>query len=109
MSKTKTQNPPKTAAPDKAMLGLKNSLFSTESKICLGLLLLLLFIVATIRSKFSSIPFERDEGIYGYIGKLILEGKTPYKDFYEQKFPGLFYFYGTMVWLFGDTVEGLHK
>ena len=55
------------------------------------------------------IPFERDEGIYVYYGKLLLEGKIPYKDFYEQKFPGLFYFYGFMVAIFGDTVEGLHK
>jgi hypothetical protein len=82
--------------------------FSTEQKICLGLLFLLLALVASIRSKFSMIPFERDEGIYGYIGTLVLEGKIPYKDFYEQKFPGLFYFYGLMVGLFGDTIKGMH-
>ena len=64
--------------------------------------------VALIRSKFFNIPFERDEGAYGYYGKLLLEGKIPYKDFYEQKFPGIFYFYAFMVGVFGDTVKSIH-
>lgn len=87
---------------------IDTSRFSLEDKICFGVLLLLLYIVVTIRTKFNLIPFERDEGIYGYIGKLLLEGKIPYQDFQEQKFPGLFYFYGFMVAVFGDTVKGLH-
>lgn len=87
---------------------IKNYNFSTEEKISLGLLLLLILTVYIVRSNFLLIPFERDEGIYGYYGKLLLEGKIPYKDFYEQKFPGLFYFYGFMVSMFGDTVKGLH-
>jgi hypothetical protein len=82
---------------------------SQEDKIGLGLLLLLIFLDHTIRSKFSGIGFERDEGAYSYYGKLLLEGKIPYKDFYEQKFPGLFYFYAFIVSMFGDTVEGMHK
>lgn len=81
---------------------------SQEEKIGLILLVCLMAVVWVIRSKFLSIPFERDEGAYGYYGKLLLEGKIPYKDFYEQKFPGIFYFYGFMVGVFGDTVEGLH-
>lgn len=82
---------------------------SSEDKIGLALLLLLAFITITIRSKFSGISFERDEGAYSYYGKLLLEGKIPYKDFYEQKFPGMFYFYAFIVNFFGDTVEGMHK
>jgi hypothetical protein len=82
---------------------------SQEDKIGLALLLLLVFITYTIRSKFSGIPFERDEGAYSYYGKLLLEGKIPYKDFYEQKFPGMFYFFAMIVSLFGDTVQGMHK
>jgi hypothetical protein len=108
MSKSKIQNANKAVVAENKTSGLLKQFFSTESKVGLALLVILLLTVAAIRSKFALIPFERDEGIYGYIGKLILEGKTPYKDFYEQKFPGLFYFYGTMVWLFGDTVKGLH-
>ncbi len=82
---------------------------SLEDKIAYLLLLVLIFLIYTIRSKFASIPFERDEGIYSYMGKLLNEGKIPYKDFYEFKFPGIFYMYAFFVGLFGDTVEGMHK
>ena len=47
---------------------------SQEDKIGLGILLLLVFITYSIRSKFYGIPFERDEGAYSYYGKLLLEG-----------------------------------
>jgi hypothetical protein len=79
-----------------------------EEKISLALLICLLIFVYIIRSKFSTIPFERDEGIYSYFGKLVLEGKTPYLDFYEVKFPGIFYFYAFIVSVFGDTVKAMH-
>jgi len=92
----------------KIKLGSKEFTASNEDIICGFLLLLLVFIVHSIRSNFLMIPFERDEGIYSYFGKLVLEGKTPYIDFYEVKFPGLFYFYGLIVGIFGDTVKGMH-
>lgn len=79
-----------------------------EDKISYSILLGVIFLVVLIRSNFLNIPFERDEGAYGYYGKLLLEGKIPYKDFYEQKFPGIFYFYGMMVGIFGETVKGMH-
>jgi hypothetical protein len=82
---------------------------SQEDKIGLGLLSLLVLLDISIRSNFLGIGFERDEGAYSYYGKLLMEGKIPYKDFYEQKFPGIFYFYAAIVSLFGDTVEGMHK
>lgn len=112
MSKSKTIEKQSEAAvlkPNKGFLdSIKNYKFTTEEKISLGLLFLLICVIYIIRSKFLLIPFERDEGIYGYYGKLLLEGGIPYKDFYEQKFPGLFYFYSFMVSMFGDTVKGLH-
>lgn len=73
---------------------------SQEDKIGLGILLILVFITYSIRSKFYGIPFERDEGAYSYYGKLLLEGGIPYKDFYEQKFPGMFYFFAFIVKFF---------
>jgi hypothetical protein len=84
------------------------SSFSAEEKISLGLLICIILMVILIRSNFLSIPFERDEGAYSYYGKLLLHGKIPYKEFYEQKFPGIFYFYAFMVSIFGDTVRGMH-
>ncbi len=89
-------------------IGSRSIVVSNEDLICTGLLLLLMYIIYSIRSNFLLIPFERDEGIYSYFGNLILDGKTPYKDFYEVKFPGLFYFFATIVAIFGDTVKGMH-
>lgn len=83
--------------------------FSWEEKICFVLLWLLVWLLYAVRSSFFDMPFERDEGAYTYYGKLLLEGKVPYKDFYEQKFPGIFYFYAMMISLFGDTVRELHR
>ncbi len=103
MNKIKTQpdNSPKT-----------NSVFftslSTEEKFAYAGLAVIVLLIFLIRSKFLLIPFERDEGAYSYYGKLLLEGKTPYVDFYEQKFPGVFYFYAFVVMLFGETVKDLH-
>ncbi|MEI6021768.1 MAG: glycosyltransferase family 39 protein, partial [Bacteroidota bacterium] len=82
--------------------------FNQEEKVAYGILACLILLVILIRSKFYNIPFERDEGAYSYYGKLLLEGKIPYKDFYEQKFPGIFYFFATIVAIFGDTVKGMH-
>ncbi|MBS1646179.1 MAG: glycosyltransferase family 39 protein [Bacteroidetes bacterium] len=105
MSKHKNQAKTKQAT---ATLENNNNSFISDEKLCLGLLVLLLLLVAYIRSKFVQMPFERDEGAYSLYGKMLLEGKTPYRDFYEQKFPGIFYFYALVVALFGDTVKGMH-
>ncbi|HWY12165.1 MAG TPA: glycosyltransferase family 39 protein [Bacteroidia bacterium] len=89
-------------------IGNKTFTFTQEEKISYILLALLLFLVVFIRVNFLNIPYERDEGGYSYYGKLLLEGKIPYKDFYEQKLPGIFYFYAFMVSIFGSTVKGMH-
>lgn len=89
-------------------VGSKTFVVKREDAICTALLLVLLLVVHSIRSKFLLIPFERDEGIYTYFGQLVLEGKTPYVDFIEAKFPGIFYFYGLMVKLFGYGVKEMH-
>ena len=110
MSKSKTTPLSKPATQAKAIpnSSTSNKSWFTEDNICLMLLLLVIGMVFIIRSKFSGIPFERDEGAYSYYGKMLLEGKIPYKDFYEQKFPGLFYFFGFMVSVFGSSVKELH-
>lgn len=108
MNKVKTtQSQSKPIAEEPSKSSSKHA-FISEEIIYLFLLLLLIGIVYIIRSKFFDIPFERDEGAYTYYGKMLLEGKIPYKDFYEQKFPGIFYFYSFMVYVFGDTVRQLH-
>lgn len=113
MAKTKVAEKKAIVVPAKKdtkefKIGSKSFVVKNEDLICTALLLVLVFIIHTIRTNFAGIPFERDEGIYSYFGKLVLEGKVPYKDFYEVKFPGLFYFYAMIVGLFGDTVQGMH-
>ncbi|MDX2172132.1 MAG: glycosyltransferase family 39 protein [Bacteroidota bacterium] len=113
MAKTVTVNKPQTTpnllnSNSSFKIAGRTFTYTPEEKICTILLAILILLVYTIRSKFALIPFERDEGIYSYFGTLVLEGKTPYKDFYEIKFPGLFYFYGLIIALFGDTVKGMH-
>ncbi len=86
----------------------KSFTLTPEEKVCSVLLAILIVLIYTIRSKFLFMPFERDEGIYSYFGTMVLDGKIPYKDFYEFKFPGLFYFFALIVKLFGATIKGMH-
>lgn len=94
---------------DSQYLIIGNRKFKKEDVIFAGILLVLLWIFFSFRMNLTGIGFERDEGAYSYYGKLLLDGKTPYKDFYEQKFPGIFVFYAMMIKLFGYSVEALHK
>jgi hypothetical protein len=84
---------------------------STSEKILPGLLFWSAASVALIallsRIFLSAIPMTRDEGAYGYLGKLAVKGFTPYVDFYEMKPPLLFYLYGLGGSLFGFTDSGL--
>lgn len=71
------------------------------------LLVLIVLLLIFLRSRFLGIAMERDEGIYTYIGHLILQGKTPYVDFYETRFPGIFYMYAALIAVFGYSIEGV--
>ena len=71
-------------------------------------LMVILVMTALIRLNFLDYPFERDEGLYAYFASLILEGKTPLKDFYDTKPMGLFYMYAVIIAIFGKSVQGLH-
>jgi hypothetical protein len=86
---------------DKRLLGL--------GAVELIVVTLLVCSVVWIRSQYIGVALERDEGSYAYYGKLILEGKVPYRDFSETKLPGLYYFYAIMVWIFGFTHTGLQQ
>lgn len=106
MSKTKTTTKEE-VTPTKESTFI--SRLTTDEKIGYACLLLTIIMVYIVRSNFLTISFERDEGAYSYYGKMLLDGKIPYKDFYEQKFPGVFYFYAFIVFIFGSTVAELHS
>lgn len=101
--------PPVSAPKSKAAVDRTPSKPFTDSDLFyLFLLALVVGVYAYFRSKFLSIPLERDEGTYAYMGQLLLDGKRPYLDFYEMKPPALYYSYALLVGLVGTTVEGLH-
>ena len=74
----------------------------------IGIAAVFVAIIQVARLNLASLPFERDEGSYSYMGQLLLEGKKPYSYFYEMKLPGIFYCYAAIVALFGKTLEGVH-
>ncbi len=87
--------------PEKAT-GKDNSVFYF-----LGLAAVLILIVV-IRFNYLEIPFERDEGVYAYGGRIILNGAVPFKDLGSQRLPGVFYCYAAIIALFGYTLKSLH-
>ena len=71
-------------------------------------LLVVLIFVFFIRLHFLSVPLERDEGEYAYMGQLMLKGIPPYESAYNMKFPGTYAIYAIIMFLFGQTVQGIH-
>jgi hypothetical protein len=72
-----------------------------------GLALIILFTVF-VRFRLLEIPLERDEGSFAYMGQLILHGIPPYLLSYSLKLPGIFATYALIMFLFGQTISGIH-
>jgi hypothetical protein len=72
--------------------------------------LLALSIVLTVfvRLRLLSVPLERDEGEFAYVGQLMLQGIPPYKLAFNIKLPGTYAAYAAMMGLFGQTTAGIH-
>jgi hypothetical protein len=71
-------------------------------------LLVILVIAICLRLATAPIPLERDEGEYAYIGWRWLEGAVPYLDSFNQKTPGSFAVYATVLRWFGSSPTALH-
>jgi hypothetical protein len=65
-------------------------------------------LIGIVRVRLLSIPLERDEGEYAYMGQLMLQGVPPYKLAYSMKFPGAYIAYALIMGLFGQTVQAIH-
>jgi hypothetical protein len=72
-----------------------------------GLVLVLLAAVA-LRVGLLSVPFERDEGEYAYMGQLMLDGIPPYGSAYSLKLPGIHMAYAVIMGVFGQSVVAVH-
>ena len=61
-----------------------------------------------LRLPYLSVPFERDEGGYGYIAQRTLLGELPYRDAYDQKPPLVFVPYMLAFATLGRTPLDVH-
>ncbi len=52
-------------------------------------------------------PMGQDQGIYAWVGDVIIQGGMPYRDAFEMKGPASHYSYAATQWLFGRTVWGV--
>lgn len=73
--------------------------------IALGVLLLSQIV---FRSNLLSVPLERDEGEYAYMGQLVLQGVTPFQEAANMKLPGTSLMYALFMSLFGQSAWGVH-
>ena len=71
-------------------------------------LAVVLLATTAIRLHLLAVPFERDEGEYTYIGRLLLEGGLPYRDAYSMKLPGTSAMYALILAVFGGSPAGVH-
>lgn len=94
------------AKPKKNVPGIPTPSWMERIPVIMTLSILSIFFY--IRYLFRNIPIERDEGSYAYMGHLLLNGGTPYVDFYEMKPPGLFYSYAILSGLSGGNVAWMH-
>src|SRR5437667_10253352 len=61
-----------------------------RTKASAGLIIALCIAVAVVsRMSFLAQPFSGDSGIYIYMGKVLAEGGSLYRDFFETKFPSV--------------------
>ncbi|MEO6131698.1 MAG: glycosyltransferase family 39 protein, partial [Saprospiraceae bacterium] len=65
-------------------------------------------IVLHARIQLVSIPMERDEAGFAYIGHWLLKGRSLYVDMVDNKLPGLYILYGFFTSLFGYNATGVH-
>ncbi len=69
---------------------------------------LVLIVVASVRIRLFTLPLERDEGEFAYMGQLLLKGIPPFTDAYTMKLPGVSIAYAFFMLLFGQTPTGIH-
>jgi len=79
-----------------------------DAKVRLAWIALAVLGFLLLRIPFASLPLDRDEGEYAYIGWRLLEGEVPYRDAFDQKPPGIFAAYAVAFALGGRSAEAVH-
>ncbi len=75
---------------------------------CWLVLLLIIICSAVIRVRLASLPLERDEGEYAYIGQQMLRGVPPFESAYSMKLLGIDAVYAIILAVFGQTQTAIH-
>ncbi len=65
-------------------------------------------LVLYIRVTMLGLPFERDEGEFAVMGRMILDGIPPYGEAYNLKPPGIYLAYAFVMKFFGESPAGVH-
>jgi hypothetical protein len=79
-----------------------------QSYLLFSLLAVALGAIIFARIRLLSVPLERDEGEFAYIGQLILKGIPPFAHAYTMKTPGVAILYALFLLLFGQTATAIH-
>ena len=72
------------------------------------LILAIIVVTLTVRLPLLNIPFERDEGEYAYIGWRMGLHELPYRDWVDQKPPGIFWVYRLALALPVEPIRAVH-
>jgi len=74
----------------------------------LPFLAVIILVVLAIRIPLLNIPLDRDEGGYAYIAWRMDFGELPYRDWIDQKPPGVFWIYHLALALPLDATQAIH-
>jgi 4-amino-4-deoxy-L-arabinose transferase-like glycosyltransferase len=68
----------------------------------------LVLMVTALRAPLLSIPLERDEGEYAYIAWRLGYNELPYRDWFDQKPPAVFFVYRVALTLPFESIRAIH-
>ncbi len=77
-------------------------------RLALVILAVALLFSAFVRWRLRDMPLERDEGGFGFMAQLLLQGVPPYQLAYDEKLPGIYLAYAAMMAAFGESAAGIH-
>jgi hypothetical protein len=69
--------------------------------VCIAIPILVLILHLPSSPRFLAL--SPDSGVFAYAGKLVMEGKLPYRDFFDHKPPLVFYLNALAIYLMGAT------
>src|SRR5262245_26244030 len=87
---------------------LSTSLLKPLVRACALPVAIIIFLTAALRLPLLDIPLERDEGEYAYIGWRLGHQELPYRDWVDQKPPGVFWVYRAALSLPLEPIRAIH-